>query len=46
MGMTFAAFGAIAGPPISGVIYRATGGYAAVGYYAGKNSPIIMWTSF
>ena len=46
MGMTFAAFGALAGPPVSGVVNRATGGYAAVGYYAGKTFPIIMLTSF
>ena len=33
--MSCAALGALAGPPISGAIYRATHGYAAVGYYAG-----------
>ncbi|KAG6830496.1 hypothetical protein H0H87_007853 [Tephrocybe sp. NHM501043] len=34
MMMTFAAFGAIAGPPISGAIYQASGSFAGVGYYA------------
>ncbi|KAG5633038.1 hypothetical protein DXG03_008739, partial [Asterophora parasitica] len=34
MVMTFAALGAIAGPPISGIINKATGGFGAVGYYA------------
>ncbi|GLB34492.1 putative monocarboxylate [Lyophyllum shimeji] len=34
MVMTFAAFGAIAGPPISGAILHASGGFSAVGYYA------------
>ncbi|KAG6816511.1 hypothetical protein H0H87_005513 [Tephrocybe sp. NHM501043] len=34
--MTFAAFGAIAGPPISGAINQASGGFSAVGYYAGE----------
>lgn len=33
--MLFIAIGAIAGPPISGAINTATGGYEAVGYYAG-----------
>ena len=33
--MTILAFGAIAGPPISGAINDATGGFKAVGYYAG-----------
>ncbi|KAG6872975.1 hypothetical protein C0995_004514 [Termitomyces sp. Mi166 len=36
MVMTFASFGAIAGPPISGAINQATGGFLAVGYYAGE----------
>ena len=36
MAMTFAACGALAGPPISGAIYGQTGGYEAVGYYAGE----------
>ena len=33
--MTVIALGAIAGPPISGAIAQATGGFKAVGYYAG-----------
>ncbi|KAL1743145.1 major facilitator superfamily domain-containing protein [Schizophyllum fasciatum] len=36
MALTFAACGALAGPPISGAIYGSTGGYEAVGYYAGS----------
>ncbi|KAG5636915.1 hypothetical protein H0H81_006382 [Sphagnurus paluster] len=36
MVMTFAAFGAVAGPPISGAISRTSGGFSAVGYYAGE----------
>ncbi|PBK78886.1 MFS general substrate transporter [Armillaria solidipes] len=36
MAMTIAASGALAGPPISGAIYSATGGFEAVGYYAGS----------
>lgn len=36
--LTVLAFGAIAGPPISGAINAATGGYKAVGYYAGTRS--------
>ncbi|KAJ7104536.1 major facilitator superfamily domain-containing protein [Mycena crocata] len=35
MTATLTAFGALAGPPISGAINTASGGYAAVGYYAG-----------
>ncbi|RDB22890.1 Riboflavin transporter MCH5 [Hypsizygus marmoreus] len=35
MALTFAAVGGLAGPPISGAIYTATGGFPAVGYYAG-----------
>lgn len=35
MCMTILAFGALAGPPISGAINTATGGFKAVGYYAG-----------
>ncbi|KAI0797521.1 MFS general substrate transporter [Abortiporus biennis] len=34
--MTVLAFGAVAGPPISGAINTATGGFDAVGYYAGS----------
>ncbi|KAG1734328.1 MFS general substrate transporter [Suillus lakei] len=36
MFMSLIAFGGIAGPPISGAISTATGGFAAAGYYAGK----------
>ncbi|KIY72377.1 MFS general substrate transporter [Cylindrobasidium torrendii FP15055 ss-10] len=36
MVMSVAALGAVAGPPISGAINSATGGYNAVGYYAGS----------
>lgn len=36
MCMTFAALGSIAGPPISGAINSATGGFSAVGFYAGE----------
>jgi MFS transporter, MCT family, solute carrier family 16 (monocarboxylic acid transporters), member 10 len=38
VGMFFSvlALGALAGPPISGAINTATGGYKAVGYYAGN----------
>ncbi|KAG6819684.1 hypothetical protein H0H93_009640 [Arthromyces matolae] len=32
--MSIYAFGALAGPPISGAINTATGGFKAVGYYA------------
>nr|GAT51720.1 predicted protein [Mycena chlorophos] len=35
MALTIAAAGALAGPPISGAIYTATGGFKAVGFYAG-----------
>ncbi|KAJ7509882.1 major facilitator superfamily domain-containing protein [Mycena galericulata] len=35
MALTVAALGALAGPPISGAINTATGGFKAVGYYAG-----------
>jgi len=34
--MTGIALGAVAGPPISGAIAQATGGFKAVGYYAGN----------
>ncbi|KAI9460695.1 MFS general substrate transporter [Boletus coccyginus] len=33
--LSFAAFGALAGPPISGAINSATGGFEGVGWYAG-----------
>ncbi|KAI0080541.1 MFS general substrate transporter [Panus rudis PR-1116 ss-1] len=36
MAMTILALGALAGPPISGAIEDATGGFKAVGYYAGS----------
>ncbi|KZT10198.1 MFS general substrate transporter [Laetiporus sulphureus 93-53] len=36
MSFTVLALGALAGPPISGAIYTATGSYKAVGYYAGS----------
>ncbi|THH29835.1 hypothetical protein EUX98_g4345 [Antrodiella citrinella] len=35
MGMSIIAIGAISGPPISGAINTSSGGYKAVGYYAG-----------
>lgn len=35
MFFTIIALGALAGPPISGAINQATGGFKAVGYYAG-----------
>lgn len=37
MYMTLLSFGALAGPPISGAINTATGGYKAVGIYAGTS---------
>ncbi|CAK5281697.1 unnamed protein product [Mycena citricolor] len=36
MTVTLTAVGALVGPPISGAINTATGGYQAVGYYAGS----------
>jgi MFS family permease len=43
--MTGIALGAVAGPPISGAIAQATGGFKAVGYYAGNvpgsTSPVL-----
>lgn len=36
MCMTFAAIGSIMGPPIAGAINNATGGFSAVGFYAGS----------
>ncbi|KAF7983121.1 hypothetical protein HWV62_24079 [Athelia sp. TMB] len=36
MGMTILALGALAGPPISGAVERATGGFEAVGFYAAR----------
>jgi MCP family monocarboxylic acid transporter-like MFS transporter 10 len=37
MFMSIFALGALAGPPISGAIKTATGGFEAVGYYAGSS---------
>lgn len=34
--MSIGAIGALLGPPISGAINTNTGGYTAVGYYAGR----------
>ena len=34
--LSFATFGVLAGPPISGAINSATGGFESVGWYAGK----------
>lgn len=36
--LSFAALGALSGPPISGAINSATGGFEDVGWYAGKYS--------
>lgn len=36
MFMSLIAFGGIAGPPISGAISTATGGFVVAGYYSGK----------
>jgi MCP family monocarboxylic acid transporter-like MFS transporter 10 len=36
MFMSILALGALAGPPISGAINKATGGFEAVGFYAGS----------
>jgi len=38
MNLTILSLGALAGPPISGAISKSTGGYAAVGIYAGPFS--------
>jgi MFS transporter, MCT family, solute carrier family 16 (monocarboxylic acid transporters), member 10 len=38
MYLTITSLGAIAGPPISGSIIRSSGGYVAVGIYAGQSS--------
>lgn len=37
MFMSILSLGALAGPPISGAINTATGGFEDVGYYAGAN---------
>ena len=34
--MTITSFGSVAGPPISGALIQATGGFAATGYFAGS----------
>ena len=34
--MALISIGVVVGPPISGAIYTSTGGYEAVGYYAGE----------
>lgn len=38
MFMSILALGALAGPPISGAISTATGGFKVVGYYAGLDT--------
>jgi hypothetical protein len=38
MYLTILSFGSLMGPPISGAINRATGGYSVVGIYAGQPS--------
>jgi hypothetical protein len=42
--MTILSLGALAGPPLSGAINSATGGFEAVGYFAGMDhhAPLIM----
>lgn len=42
MFMSILALGALAGPPISGAINTATGGFQAVGYYAGTLVAILL----
>lgn len=42
MYLTILSFGSLAGPPISGAINRATGGYSVVGIYAGLFS-VLCW---
>jgi len=37
MYLTILSFGSLMGPPISGAINRATGGYSVVGIYAGQS---------
>ena len=46
MYMSVIAFGAMAGPPISGAISTATGGYVDAGYYAGMfvKCDVFGWT--
>jgi hypothetical protein len=43
MVFTVCSIGALCGPPISGLIEARTGGYVAVGYYAGMYSPLCLW---
>ena len=43
--LSFAAFGALAGPPISGAINSATGGFEDVGWYAGKCSESLSYAT-
>jgi len=49
MYLTILSFGALAGPPISGAIAKSTGGYSAVGIYAGmfclacRGSRVEIW---
>lgn len=38
--MSIIAVGALVGPPISGAINAATGGFEAVGYFAGESEHI------
>lgn len=45
MFMSILSLGALAGPPISGAINSATGGFVVVGYYAGKYG-IIFFSSY
>lgn len=39
--LSVAAVGAVAGPPISGAINARTGGFEAVGFYAGEFSSVL-----
>lgn len=45
MFMSITAIGALAGPPISGAINGRTGGFEAVGLYAGQCSLVPFLTS-
>jgi hypothetical protein len=42
MFLTCLAFGALSGPPISGAIRSASGGFKAVGYFSGVLEPILI----
>lgn len=50
MMMSILAIGAVGGPPISGAINTATGGFEAVGYYAGSvvivGVGLMCWTKY